>query len=284
MPTGRAQLYYRDVGEGRPIVVLHGGPDFDHTYLVPELDRLAGSFRLIYYDQRGRGRSGRGVTPDDVTIRSEVQDLDEVRRHFRLRSMAVLGHSWGGLLAMEYATRHPERVSHLILMNTGPASRDGYVVLRRRLLASRPPDDAERMRALTADPRYQRGDLDAEAEYYRLHFRVTLRRPDVLEQVVSRLRAHFAEEDVLRARAIEQRLYEETWLSAGYDLTPGLRRLGVPTLVVHGDDDLIPVEVAADIARAIPGATLTVLEGCGHFAYLEAPDEVHRQVAALLDA
>ncbi len=55
------ELYVREVGAGQPVIVLHGGPDFDHNYLLPEMDRLAGSCRLIYYDQRGRGRSaGRG--------------------------------------------------------------------------------------------------------------------------------------------------------------------------------------------------------------------------------
>ena len=106
-------LFCREVGEGPPIVVVHGGPDFDHCYFLPELDRLADSFRLVYYDQRGRGRSADGVRAEDVTLGSEIDDLDRVRSHFGLESIAVLGHSWGGVLAMEYAVRHPERVSQL---------------------------------------------------------------------------------------------------------------------------------------------------------------------------
>lgn len=92
--TERAQLYYRTVGEGWPIIVLHGGPDFDHHYLLPEMDRLGDSFRLIYYDQRGRGRSTGALETDEVSIASEVEDLESVRRHFGLGSAAVLGHSW----------------------------------------------------------------------------------------------------------------------------------------------------------------------------------------------
>ena len=75
VPTAGARLYYRAIGQGPPIIVLHGGPDFDHHYLLPEMDRLADSFRLIYYDQRGRGRSTAGVEPDEVSIGSEVEDL-----------------------------------------------------------------------------------------------------------------------------------------------------------------------------------------------------------------
>jgi pimeloyl-ACP methyl ester carboxylesterase len=99
IPVGKASLYSRDIGRGQPIIVLHGGPDFDHRYLLPDLDRLADGFRLIYYDQRGRGQSADHVQPDDVTLLSDVDDLDRVREHYRLESAALLGHSWGAVLA-----------------------------------------------------------------------------------------------------------------------------------------------------------------------------------------
>jgi proline iminopeptidase len=277
----RARLYTRVVGTGRPILVLHGGPDFDHHYLLPEMDRLADSFRLIYYDQRGRGRSADGVRPEDVSIASEVEDVDRVRCHFGLESVALLGHSWGGVLAMEYATRHPERVSHLILMNTAPASGDDCQVLRQHLARLRPAGDVEQMQTLAASDRFRAGDLDVEAEYYRIHFRPALGSPERLEDVLGRLRTHFTAESVLVARAIEHRLYDETWMTAGYNLIPRLQALNIPTLVLRGEDDFIPVAVADRIARAMPHARLCELARCGHFVYLDSPDEVHEHISAL---
>src|SRR5205823_4148655 len=76
--SGSARLYVRDIGAGPPVVVVHGGPDFDHEYLLPDMDRLADSFRLVYYDQRGRGRSYSGQTPAEISVASEVEDLDRV--------------------------------------------------------------------------------------------------------------------------------------------------------------------------------------------------------------
>src|SRR5262245_34477543 len=105
IPVGHTSLYSREIGRGQPIIVLHGGPDFDHSYLLPDLDRLADAFRLIYYDQRGRGRSADHVQPQDVTVLSDIADLDKVRQHFHLSSAVVLGHSWGAVLALEYALR-----------------------------------------------------------------------------------------------------------------------------------------------------------------------------------
>jgi proline iminopeptidase len=73
---GSASLFVREIGEGHPILVLHGGPDFDHSYLLPEMDRLAESRRLLYYDQRGRGRSAAGVRAELVSLESEIADFE----------------------------------------------------------------------------------------------------------------------------------------------------------------------------------------------------------------
>jgi proline iminopeptidase len=279
VPVDNARLYYRDIGEGLPIVVLHGGPDFDHTYFLPDLDRLSDRFRLIYYDQRGRGQSGENVRPDDVSIASEIRDLESLRQHFQLESFAVMGHSWGGLLALEYAIRHPRRASHLILMNAAPASRDDYILLRQELPRKRAAGDVEAMKALSATAKYQEGDLATDAEYYRIHFRATVRRPAHLERVIQRLRLNVTKEGILKARAIEERLYSETWLSSDYDIRPKLKQLSIPTLVIHGDYDFIPVQIAEHVAQAISGARLVVLQGCGHFSFLECPDHVRKELA-----
>ena len=262
--------------------MVHGGPDFDQGYLVPDLDRLADAFRLVYYDQRGRGRSSPGVRPEDVTIRTEVEDLDIVRRFFGLESVVVLGHSWGGLLAMEYAIRQPGRVSHLILMNTAPASGSDAQLFRRALASKASPEQVEAMTTIASSASYQAGDRGADAEYYRLHFAPALKRPDLLERLIRCLRSDVTKDGIILARQIEQRLYDETWSSEGYDLTPQLERLRIPTLIVHGDDDFIPLDVACHIAEAIPGSRLVILEDCGHFAFMEQPERVHTCVSEFM--
>jgi proline iminopeptidase len=277
IPVEGAQLYVREIGRGQPIIVLHGGPDFDHDYLLPDLDRLSDSFRLIYYDQRGRGRSAANVQPEDVGIASEMEDLEGLRTYIHLESAAILGHSWGGLLTMEYAIRHPDRVSHLILLNTAPASRDDFMLFRQERLRSAAGDVAK-LKALSSTAEYERGDPETVAAYYRIHFRAALRRPEHLERVVASLGLGPTNEGILKARAIEDRLMNETWLSSEYDLLPRLKRLRIPTLVIHGGYDLIPVECAAHVAQAIPGARLVVLRECGHFSYLECPDDVRNEI------
>jgi proline iminopeptidase len=272
-----AELYYREIGQGRPIFILHGGPDFDHTYLLPDMDRLSGDFRLIYYDQRGRGRSSGNVQPEDVSIQSEIEDLEALRDYFRLESVAVLGHSWGGVLAMEYAIRHPDRVSHLILMNTAPASHNDYALFRQEFV-KKLGDDAEKRQALSSSAAYAEGDPDTVAAYYRIQYGATVKRPGDLEKVIASLRSSFTKESILKSWAIEDRLMDETWGLSEYDLLPELRRLSIPTLVIHGDYDFVPVECSVHIAQSIQGARLVVLEDTGHFSYLESPNAVREAI------
>jgi proline iminopeptidase len=226
-PVPGAQLYFREIGNGPPLVILHGGPDFNHNYLLPDLDRLSSAFHLIYYDQRGRGKSSRGVAPEAVDINSEVHDLDRLRQYFGLGEIAVLGHSWGCVLAMEYATCHSDRVSHLILLNTAPASHADLLHFRQQRQAAEATSLAK-MRAIANTREYAEGDIETDVEYYRVHFSETLRRSDQLESVVRRLRSHFTPKDIVKARAIEDRLYAQTWRAdAAHSWRSRLHSVGV---------------------------------------------------------
>jgi proline iminopeptidase len=284
IPAGTASLYARTIGEGQPVIVLHGGPDFDHAYLLPEMDQLADAFRIIYYDQRGRGRSAENVRPEGVTLASDLEDLDRVRRHFGLDAPVLLGHSWGAVLALEYALRHPSRVSHLVLMNPAPVSAGQLAVLRAAYLAQL-GSDMERQREITATAAYKEGDPDAVAARYRIHFKHALHRPADYQKLISRMAAQFhaqGKDGILKAWAIENRLYRDTWERPGYDLLPKLRALRMPTVVIVGGRDFIPPRIAAEIAQAIPDATFVRIEECGHFAYLECASGVRGAIGEFL--
>lgn len=139
------------------------------------------------------------------------------------------------------------------------------------------------MKALLSSAGQEAGDLDPDVEYYRILFRPTVRGPGHLEKVVRSLRSDFTPEGIRKARAIEMRLYDETWISSQNDLLPKLKRLGIPTLVIHEDYDFVPVVCAEHIAQAMPGAQPVVLKECGHFSYLECPQEVHKVIADFFD-
>jgi proline iminopeptidase len=286
IPFGGVSLYSRVIGQGPALIVLHGGPDFDQAYLQPELDQLADSYRLIYYDQRGRGKSAEHVRPEEVTLASDLEDLDRVRQHFQLGKAVLLGHSWGTVLALEYALRHPTLVSRLVLMNPAPASAQQLAMLRTSYLAQL-GSDMDSQRAIMATAAYKEGDPDAVTARYRIHFKHALYRQTDYDKLIARMSAGFhsqGKDGILKAWAVEQQLYRDTWQLPGYDLLPRLRSLNIPTLVIVGEDDFIPPEIATQIARAMPTATLVTIKSCAHFAYLECPTAVREALRGFIAA
>jgi proline iminopeptidase len=264
------RLFERRIGNGPPTVVLHGGPGAHHDYLLPGFDALATRRTLIYYDQRGGGRS---PVPREVPVgwREQVADLEALREVWGLDRLSLAGYSWGGLLALLYATGHPDRIERLALVSPAPAWHDARTEFERRLAARTmaPALVAERAALRASGLR----DSDPEA-YQRRTFELSVA-------------GYFHDPAKVRDLApfrVTGRTQQEVWESLGkYDLRPALGRLHLPALVLHGDDDPIPAESARAIADAL-GAPFHLLPACGHVPYVEAFDEFRRLLDASLPA
>ena len=128
--TNGAKLFCTVLGQGEagrePLIVLHGGPGMAQDYLRPYMDKLAEGRQVIYYDQRGGGRSECDGAAEKLSLEVSIEDLDAVRREFGFEKVSILGHSWGGLVAMRYAAAHPEAVNKLILLNSMTASSEDF--------------------------------------------------------------------------------------------------------------------------------------------------------------
>jgi proline iminopeptidase len=235
--------------DARVAVILHGGPGASHDYLRPQLDRLAGAGRrLLYYDQRGGGRS---ALPSDWPaggIREHLRDLEQVLASVRPARPALVGYSWGGLLALHLALEAPQAIDRLLLISPAPPDIEAREHMRARLAAAA-----------------RRPDV--------LAFVAGLDRTDKRQRFAGAIAGYF----VTPARALEvtpflvrERAERGVWESlAGYDLRPRLPSLSVPTLILHGTEDPIPIEGAREIA-ALGHARLVELPGCGHVPYVEA--------------
>jgi proline iminopeptidase len=165
-------------------------------------------------------------------------------------------------------------------MNSAPVSAKDLALFRKRYAEKLGPD-MDRQRVIMASAAYKQGDPEAVAARYRLHFKLALRRIEDYEKLMATMHAGFVDqgrEGILKARAVEDRLMRDTWQADGYDLLPKLQTLSIPTLVISGDYDLIPGEISAHIAGAIPKAQLVTLKDCGHFAYLECSGDVRNVI------
>ena len=262
-------LFVRRVGRGSPAVVLHGGPGAHHDYLLPGFDALADGRELIYYDQRGGGRS---PVARDVAVgwTEHVADLEALRVTWGLERLTLAGYSWGGLLALLYAVSHPGRVGRLALVSPAPAWR-----------AAREQFEGAFARR-NLDPAFQ------EARRQLRQSGLRERDPAAFQQRIFELSVAPYFFDPERARELTPfrvtgRTQQEVWQSLGdFDLRPRLPELrGIPALVLHGEEDPIPIE-AARTAAGLIGAEFHALPHCGHVPYVEAFEAFRTLVGGFL--
>ncbi len=253
-----------------PLLVLHGGPGEAHDCLRPHLDRLAGgSRRVVYYDQRGGGRSALAAGEEPPGWEVHVADVEAVREHLGADRVDVLGFSWGALLALLYALDHRPRVRRLVLVSPPPLRPDAGPVIERNVRAASARPE---VMALHAHLAAIACGSDEAARRARFALKIAPGFADparALEVAPVETRR-----DV--AAAIDRSL-------ATLDVRPRLVALrGVPALVVHGTDDVVPVADATDTAERL-GAELLVLDGAGHAPFVEAADPFFAAVTAFLD-
>jgi len=266
IPIRDASLFVKVVGQGYPLVLMHGGPGLDYTSLLP-LQPLADQFTLIFYDHRCNGHS-EGADLSSMTWENLTADADALRQTLGFDQWAVLGHSFGGNVALEYALRYPQRLSHLILMNTGG---DQWWVNQNcpELLA-------------------KRGYSASAVEAARRFYNGQLKPSEVTLSILKFASAYFYHIGLLGMihgmlsgprdkRRPDVTMYGYSHLLKGWTVMERLSEIQVPTLVVAGRHDfLFPPEHQAILADRIPHAQLELIERASHNPQMERTTEVVR--------
>lgn len=267
--SGGLKIYYEVEGNGEPLLMLHGGPGLPHGSLQG-LRALAPYARLVFFDQRGTGQSDR-TDPRDYTVEANVQDVENVRRALNLGRCGVFGHSWGGMLALAYVLKYPTNVTKLILAHTFPSAEDLSAALAR-MRENVPPET----RAIYE--KYEREGLYKDRDQYPAEYQkavnvayepvfISVPFPEYLKQASKRY-AH----DVMRVMWGEETEFKITGTLASFNATPRLGEIRVPTLIIVGANDTIPVPTAERMARSIPKAQLEVFEHSRHWSFIEEPE------------
>lgn len=267
-------LFFRADGEGSPVLLLHGGPGAHHDYLYPQMLALTKRHRVITYDQRGGGQS-KTDDPTPITWRTQVDDLATVIGEFGPREgLTLVGYSWGALLAMLYAIQCtvdptlpvPRR---MVLISPAPISRAWRDQFETTLAERGRRDVIAAMRAELAASGLRERD---PAAYRQRGFELSVA-------------GYFADPHKAMALTpfrVTGKVQQSVWQSLGdFDLTSSLRAVRIPTLVIHGMDDPIPLASAEAAADAL-GAELVVLEECGHVPYVERPAPLFAAIESFL--
>ncbi len=270
-------LYWCSYGiAGAPrLLVLHGGPGADHAYLLPQLLQLATDFELIFYDQRGGGRS-KEVTPAQVTWETQVEDLACVVTELATDPLSLVGYSWGGLLALLYAReaaagRAPAVPARLALIDPAPVSRRYRAQFEAEFARRQRGPVIQAMRDELASSGLKERDPDAY-------------RQRAFELSVAGYFANPARATDLTPFRVTGRVQQSVWESLGdFDLTADLTTIRCPAIVVHGRQDPIPLESSESIAKSLH-AEFVPLDDCGHVPYVEQPVKLFAALKQFLQA
>jgi proline iminopeptidase len=279
--AGGARIFYEVVGSGSDtIVVVHGGPGAGINDIRPDLEPLGDRQVLIFYDQRGGGRS---ELPKDTTLlapRYFVGDLEAVREHFQLREMNLLAHSFGAIIVAEYARVHPDRVARMVFLGaTGPNRKEAARFYQTQHAT---PDTAiasaqfELLKSLmdgsAADP------VAACREYEALNKRVAVaagefagKKGSECDMPVPAVRYYFR---------YTARLGPEAF--GDWDFTHSLSAVKAPLLVIDGERDKKGLAMERAWARAVPNGRLLILPAAGRVAHAERPDLVFPAIEEFL--
>lgn len=261
------RLFVEVVGHGYPLALMHGGPGGDHWTMLP-FRQLADRFTLVFYDHRCNGRSV-GAPVTSMTWENLTADADALRQRLGFEKWAVLGHSFGGSVALEYALRYPESLSHLILLDTGGDSywgqKNAPELLAKRGFSRRKVELARRWFNGQVPPWQFLPTLMRLGGAYDPHTSFASAVRLMLEERRSKLRPQAA-------------IFYFGQMVKGWTVMDRLGEIKVPTLVMAGRDDFVfPPESQGQLAAGIPGARLEIIEHAGHNPHDE-------QTAAVMEA
>ena len=267
------RLFYKMEGAGpKTLVVVHGGPGGSLESVRPDFERLARGRTVIYYDQRGSGRSDLIDDEDRLAIGYHVADLEAVRRHFKLETMALLGNSWGSFLISAYAAAHPERIERLVLDVPAPPVFQQLEQMGdeidRRVRARMSDAERRRVSQLYRDWHSLDDPLPACRAFYRAILLAYAYDPGRVPPIRGEL-CNGPAETVRRQQLVNKAI----WRSLGeFDYRAAVAKVTAPVLVIHGVADVIPVRGSEDWARSYPNSRLLLIEGAGHLAHVEQPN------------
>lgn len=262
-------LYYKSIGSGTPLVIIHGGPGFGHQYLYSYFSRLSDQYKIIFYDQRASGKSNGDENPSDVTMENFVEDLEGVRKAFQIEKLHILGQSYGGVIALSYAVKYPEQMGSLLLLESSTVDEESDRIFDNNLNTRLTEKESEKLADLLIRLEKTSSKARIMKEYFEILFRVYFYNEELRSQL---------DLTYLTNEMVQKIFITGDNLKARPNLFEYINQIDCPTLIIHGDYDPIPVEGMKKIHTIINNSQLTVLNDCGHFAHIEKTEKYFKRI------
>jgi proline iminopeptidase len=270
-------IYYKALGKGEPLVILHGGPGASHDYFLPYLLPLSRKNRLIFIDERGSGRSQKVEDSTAYTLENMAEDVEAVRQVLGLGKISLLGHSCGGLLAQTYALKYRQNLSHLILCSTF-ASTSHMNEVFRKMKQKMTSELRNRIDKMEKAGLFGHGK-DFEKHRYTSEYMVAAWGEGYFPYLYQN--HPDPNYDPIASGNTAWEVYREMWGSNGEFIIDGnlksaeyidrLSSLTVPTLITVGDNDECDPSLSQEMHDKIAGSKLVILPKSGHMNFVDQP-------------
>lgn len=255
------KLYVKVIGKGEPLLIVHGGPGMNHTYFLPHLNTLAKSYQVILYDQRASGRSALPPT-DSISLLSFAQDIEALRKEFKIDKLTLLGHSWGAIPAVDYAIRYPENVKGLILCNAVPLNKTFDEEMANTQRIKMTGRDSTDRSILLGSPNFKAGKASAYKKVLLLSFRNSFYDDSNFQKLDFTLPDNYKEASAALYAGLGSDL-------ANYDYYESIKQFTFPVLLMHGEADAIPLRATEQARDNLPHSSLEIFAHSGHFIFIE---------------
>jgi len=269
------ELYYHVIGSGNPILILHGGPGLNHTYFLPQMAGLGKHCKLIFFDQRATGKSSMDVDTNSVNLYNFIEDIEGLRRAFNLGKMNLMGHSFGGLLAMEYAIKHPDHLRSLILVTTTAASSDLRMKAFQNMQSRTTREDSIGQEEVQQSEGFKKRDPETMSKFFRYLFGSNFYDHKYADSLTLFFDSNYAKSGKL-LRGLNRDL-------SHYDIHDSLKAITCPTLIVQTDYDRNLAEAMEQIHEHIPNSKIVLIQHSGHFPFIEAPKDFFKIVTEFVE-
>ncbi len=269
------ELFVKRMGQGEPIVIVHGGPVLEHGYLLPHLEPLAESYELVFFDQRLSGRSAGEVDSSSVRVDTLVNDIEALRQSLGLGPIHLLGHSWGGLLAMRYAVGYPDHLTSMILVSSMSASSELWQQEEAQLAERRTEEDLAEFEAIRATEAFNNGEPNAIASILRASFKLQFSD----RSKIGELELYVPEDYTERSRQFGYMMGDLT----NFDFHEELAVVPARTLIIYGSAEPALELGGAALHEHFPNSELVVVEGAGHFPFIEQPADFFQTIRVFLN-
>jgi proline iminopeptidase len=270
--------FIEKMGSGEPLLVVHGGPGIFHDYLVPHFQTLAKKYEVIFYDQRGCGKTAFPKDTSSINIETFVEDLEGIRQHLKIDKLNLIGHSWGSLLSINYAKKYPNNLKRLILVSPTPANTDFFNKTFTNMQSKRTEEDTKELIHTMMSKEFEQREEVAFRKAILLGDKVNLADQASVEELYKPMAFN---KETANSLIIVNSLMERTYFN--FDVTQNLDLITCPTLIVLGDLDNVPFASAQAIQDRIKGAQLVTIQTTCHYPFFEDPKEFNHAIKSFLD-